>query len=136
MFILEYKGGEKPEELSSKVKANMERCANFLVEMIEKYGREVLEEVEAGERATAEKQAQQERLREYADYKNHEIASEYCDAGKSGKNITGRPEYSQMLNDVAEDRDGVDFILVLSFRDPEGMRQMCLIPFSTYRILT
>lgn len=39
MFILEYKDGEKPEELSPKVKANMERCANFLVEMIEKYGR-------------------------------------------------------------------------------------------------
>ncbi len=56
MFILEYKDGEKPEELSPKVKANMERCANFLVEMIEKYGREVLEEVEAEERA-AEKQA-------------------------------------------------------------------------------
>ena len=35
-----------------------------------------------------------------------------CDAGKSGKNITGRPEFSQMLNDVAEDCDGVDFILV------------------------
>ena len=58
MFILEYKDGEKPEELSPKVKANMERCANFLVEMIEKYGREVLEEVEAEELA-AEKQAQE-----------------------------------------------------------------------------
>ena len=59
MFILEYKGWEKPEELSSKVKANMERCAKFLVEMIEKYGREVLEEVETEERAAAEKQAQE-----------------------------------------------------------------------------
>ena len=28
----------------------MERCANFLVEMIEKYGKEVLEEIEAEER--------------------------------------------------------------------------------------
>lgn len=59
MFILEYKAGEKPEELSPKVKANMERCAKFLVEMIEKYGREVLEEVETEERAAAEKQAQE-----------------------------------------------------------------------------
>lgn len=33
-----------------KAKANMERCANFLVEMIEKYGKEVLEEIEAEER--------------------------------------------------------------------------------------
>lgn len=55
MFILEYKDGKKPEELSTKAKANMERCANFLVQMIEKYGREVLEEIEAGERAAAEK---------------------------------------------------------------------------------
>ncbi len=50
MFILEYKDGVKPKELSPKAKANMERCANFLVEMIEKYGKEVLEEIEEGER--------------------------------------------------------------------------------------
>lgn len=50
MYILEYKDGVKPEELSAKVKANMERCANFLVEMIEKYGKEVLEEIEQEER--------------------------------------------------------------------------------------
>ena len=31
MYILEYKDGVKPEKLSPKVKANMERCANFLV---------------------------------------------------------------------------------------------------------
>ena len=49
MFILEYKDGVKPAELSPKAKANMERCANFLVEMIEKYGKEVLEEIEAEE---------------------------------------------------------------------------------------
>jgi len=45
-----YKDGEKPEKLSPKAKANMERCKNFLVEMIEKYGKEVLEEIEAEER--------------------------------------------------------------------------------------
>ena len=50
MFILEYKDGVKPKELSPKAKANMERCANFLAEMIEKYGREVLEEIEEEER--------------------------------------------------------------------------------------
>ena len=37
----------------------MERCANFLVEMIEKYGKEVLEEIEAEEHAAAEKQEQE-----------------------------------------------------------------------------
>lgn len=59
MFILEYKDGVKPAELSPKAKANMERCANFLVEMIDKYGKEVLEEIEAEERAAAEKQEQE-----------------------------------------------------------------------------
>ena len=48
MFILEYKDGVKPGELSPKAKANMERCANFLVEMIEKNGKEVLDDVYPG----------------------------------------------------------------------------------------
>lgn len=59
MFILEYKDGVKPADLSPRAKANMERCANFLVEMIEKYGKEVLEEIEAEERAAAEKQEEE-----------------------------------------------------------------------------
>lgn len=57
-------------------------------------------------------EAQRDRLAKFAEFQGMEIVREYCDAGKSGKNITGRPEFSQMLNDVAEDRDGVDFILV------------------------
>ena len=56
MYILEYKDGVKPEKLSPKAKANMERCANFLVEMIDKYGKEVLEEIEAEERAETAKE--------------------------------------------------------------------------------
>lgn len=59
MFILEYKDGVKPAELSPKAKANMECCANFLVEMIEKYGKDVLEEIEAEEWAEAKKQEQE-----------------------------------------------------------------------------
>ena len=56
MYILEYKDGVKPEKLSPKAKANMERCANFLVEMIDKYGKEVLEEIQAEERAGTAKE--------------------------------------------------------------------------------
>ena len=41
-------------------------------------------------------EAQQERLRQYAEYKNLEIAGEYCDAGKSGKSILGRPAFMEM----------------------------------------
>lgn len=57
-------------------------------------------------------EAQRDRLIKFAEFQEMEVVREYCDAGKSGKNISGRPEFSQMLQDVAEDRDGVDFILV------------------------
>ncbi len=57
-------------------------------------------------------EAQKDRLTKFADFQHMEIVREYCDAGKSGKNITGRPEFTQMLQDVADDRDGVKYILV------------------------
>ena len=57
-------------------------------------------------------EAQRERLIKFAEFQEMEVVREYCDAGKSGKNISGRPEFSQMLQDIAEDRDEVDFILV------------------------
>ena len=38
-------------------------------------------------------EAQKDRLTKYADFQHMEIVREYCDAGKSGKNITGRPEF-------------------------------------------
>ncbi|MCC8061409.1 MAG: recombinase family protein [Clostridiales bacterium] len=47
------------------------------------------------------------------------MAGEYCDAGKSGKSITGRSEFKQMLQDVADGRDDVDYILV----QMEGRKQ-------------
>lgn len=49
MIILDYRDGMRPEKLDPKAKANMERCANFLVSMIEKYGKDVLEELEIDE---------------------------------------------------------------------------------------
>ena len=56
--------------------------------------------------------AQKDRLVKFAEFQGMEIVREYCDAGKSGKSITGRPEFQKMLQDVAEDRDGVSYILV------------------------
>ena len=41
MTILE-PGSREHGELDVRSKANMERCANFLVRMIEKYGKQVL----------------------------------------------------------------------------------------------
>ena len=37
--------------------------------------------------------------RKYAQYRGLRIAGEYCDAGKSGKNIKGRPEFRKMMED-------------------------------------
>ena len=56
--------------------------------------------------------AQKDRLVKFAEFQGMEIVREYCDAGKSGKSITGRPEFQRMLQDVADDRDGVSYILV------------------------
>ena len=56
--------------------------------------------------------AQQDRLNKFAEFQKMDIVREYCDAGKSGKNITSRPEFQQMLRDVEQERDGVDYILV------------------------
>lgn len=56
--------------------------------------------------------AQKDRLVKFAEFLGMEIVREYCDAGKSGKSITGRPEFQQMLQDVAYGRDGVSYILV------------------------
>ena len=57
--------------------------------------------------------AQKERLRQFAEYKDLEIAGEYCDAERSGKSITGRPEFTKMLQDIAESGEDIDFILVI-----------------------
>lgn len=56
--------------------------------------------------------AQRDRLRKYADYQGMEIVREYCDAGKSGKSINGRVEFTKMLEDITSLRDEVSFVLV------------------------
>ncbi len=56
--------------------------------------------------------AQRDKLVKFAEFQDMQIVREYCDAGKSGKNVTGRPEFTQMLQDVADQRDEVDYILV------------------------
>ena len=57
-------------------------------------------------------EAQNDRLTKYAEFQGMEVVKVYCDAGKSGKNITGRPECTQMLQDVADGKDDVNYILV------------------------
>lgn len=57
-------------------------------------------------------EAQKERLTKFAAFQEMEVVREYCDAGKSGKSITGRPEFTKMLQDIAESGEDIDFILV------------------------
>lgn len=57
-------------------------------------------------------EAQQERLRQYAEYKNLEIVGEYCDAGKSGKSILGRPAFMEMMDDIVSGKEQISYVLV------------------------
>ena len=57
-------------------------------------------------------EAQKERLKRYAEFREMVVAGEYSDEGKSGKNIEGRPEFQRMLHDIESGKDKVDFVLV------------------------
>ena len=57
-------------------------------------------------------ESQEESLREYAEYRELMIAGSYCDAGKSGKNIKGRPAFRQMMTDIKTQKDDISFVLV------------------------
>ena len=57
-------------------------------------------------------EAQDVRLREYAEYRGLDIVGSYCDAGKSGKSIKGRPEFLRMLEDIMSQKDEVSYVLV------------------------
>ena len=56
--------------------------------------------------------AQKAKMKAYADYNDYEIVGEYEDAGKSGKSIEGRAQFSQMLEDIKSGKDGVSYVLV------------------------
>ena len=56
--------------------------------------------------------AQKEKLRKYAGFQEMQVVGEYSDEGKSGKNINGRPQFQQMLDDIKEGKDNVSFVLV------------------------
>ena len=57
-------------------------------------------------------EAQQERLYEYAEYRELEIVGDYCDAGRSGKSIKGRPEFQRMMDDIISQKDSISYVLV------------------------
>lgn len=56
--------------------------------------------------------AQKDKLKKYAEFQDMIVAGEYSDEGKSGKNIEGRPQFKQMLDDIATGKDDVEYVLV------------------------
>lgn len=50
--------------------------------------------------------AQKSRMKAFAEYNDYEIVREYEDAGKSGKSIEGRVQFSQMMDDIKE-KEGI-----------------------------
>lgn len=57
-------------------------------------------------------EAQKTRMKAFAMYNDYEIVGEYEDAGKSGKSIEGRTQFTHMMEDIKSGKDGVSFVLV------------------------
>ena len=58
-------------------------------------------------------EAQEDHLRKAADLHDLKVIKVFSDEGKSGKNVTGRPEYQEMMRRIQNDNeDGVDYVLV------------------------
>lgn len=56
--------------------------------------------------------AQYESCKRYADAYDLQIVRHFSDEGKSGKNTAGRPEFTEMLNEITKKTDNVDFVIV------------------------
>lgn len=56
--------------------------------------------------------AQREKIINYCKYREFNVVGEYSDAGFSGKNIAGRKQFQQMLEDIANKKDDVKYVLV------------------------
>ena len=57
--------------------------------------------------------AQRDRLLKAAEYEGMTVAAEFSDEGKSGKNTTGRPEFTEMMNRIQHGNpDKIDYVLV------------------------
>lgn len=57
-------------------------------------------------------EAQNDRIKRYADYEGMPIVGVYSDEGKSGKSIEGRPQFCEMLEAIKCGKDHVKYVLV------------------------
>lgn len=57
--------------------------------------------------------AQRERLKREAAHRDMLVVGEFSDEGKSGKNISGRLEFTEMMRRIENDNtDNIDYVLV------------------------
>lgn len=56
-------------------------------------------------------EGQEDDIRRYCKARDIELVDVYCDGGRSGKSIDGRPEFQRMLKDV-EEKQEVDYVIV------------------------
>ena len=56
--------------------------------------------------------AQKEALEREAKNRGMTVVEDFCDEGRSGKNITGRPAFQEMMRRIEKKEDGVDYVLV------------------------
>ena len=57
--------------------------------------------------------AQRDRVLREAQHREMIVAEEFSDEGKSGKNTTGRPQFTEMMNRIQKGNpDGVSYVLV------------------------
>lgn len=59
--------------------------------------------------------AQRKNVQKLANLKDFEIVREYVDAGFSGADIQNRPAFTQMMRDIEDERDGVEYVLSFKF---------------------
>ena len=57
-------------------------------------------------------EAQKNTIVGYCNYKQIQIVGEYSDAGYSGKNVAGRPAFVQMMQDIENHKDNIDYVVV------------------------
>lgn len=56
--------------------------------------------------------AQYHSCKRYADAYDLQIVRHFSDEGKSGKNTAGRPQFTEMLDEIAKKTDNIDFVIV------------------------
>lgn len=89
-------------------------------------------------------EAQRERVKKEAAHRGMKVIGEYSDEGKSGKNVSGRPEFQQMLNDISRmnadsrpdyvlvfklsrfGRNAADTLNSLQFMEDYGVHLLCV----------